>query len=142
MASQRHVSHIITYSGQSVVRQPGRGRPCIEINIDEVEFLRALHLPWNKIVGLLGISRHTLYCRLTEEGILRELQFTEIPNEDLDDLIKDIKGEHPNDGEVLVTGHLLAKGIRVPCAQIRPSIHRVDPDNTVLQRRRAVVRRV
>ena len=74
--------HVFTYSGQPAVRQ--LGRPRIEMNIDEVEFLRALHLPWNKIAALLEISRHTLYRSLAEEGML---QFTEIPNYDLDDLI-------------------------------------------------------
>ena len=79
---------------------PSVGRPSIQINIEEVEFLRALHLPWIRIAEILDISRHTLYRWLKNEGILQELQFTEISDNDLDEVMKGIKEEHPNDGEV------------------------------------------
>ena len=120
---------------------PSVGRPSIQINIEEVEFLRALHLPWIRIAEILDISRHTLYRWLKNEGILQELQFTEISDNDLDEVMKGIKEEHPNDGEVLVSGHLLAKGIRVPRSRMRASIHRVDPINTAQWRSKAIVRR-
>ena len=120
---------------------PSVGRPSIQINIEEVEFLRALHLPWIRIAEILDISRHTLYRWLKNEGILQELQFTEISDNDLDEVMKGIKEEHPNDGEVLVSGHLLAKGIRVPRSRMRASIHRVDPINTAQRRSKAIVRR-
>ena len=120
----------------------GVGRPPIDFNIEEVEFLRSLNLQWNKIAQILGVSRYTLYRRLKSEGILQDLQFTDISDSDLDDVIKQIKAEHPNDGEVLMMGHLLAKGIRVPRSHLRASIHRVDPVNTAERRSRAVVRRV
>ena len=110
---------------------PSVGRPSIQINIEEVEFLRALHLLWIRIAEILDISRHTLYRWLKNEGILQELQFTEISDNDLDEVMKGIKEEHPNDGEVLVSGHLLAKGIRVPRSRMRASIHRVDPISTL-----------
>lgn len=65
-----------------------------------IEFLRSLNLQWNKIAEVLGISRHTLYQRLREEGIL------DVSDDDLDDIIPQVKLEHPNDGEVLIDGHL------------------------------------
>ena len=40
--------------------QRGVGRPPIDINIEEVEFLPSLNLQWNRIAQILGISRHTL----------------------------------------------------------------------------------
>ena len=45
---------------------------------------------------------------------------------ELDQVLQDIKRDHPNDGEVLLQGHLLGLGIRVPHSQLRASIHRVD----------------
>ena len=118
------------------------GRPRIDVSIEEVEFLRSLHLQWNKIAEILGISRYTLYRRLMDEGILQELQFTDISDDDLDELIKQVKEEHPHDGEVLMAGHLLAKGVRIPRSRLRASIHRVDPVNTAERRSTAIVRRV
>ena len=78
------------------------GRLPIDINVEEVEFLRSLNLHWNRITQILGISRHTLYCRLKNEGILQDLQFTDISDSDLNDVLTQIKAEHPNDGKVLV----------------------------------------
>ena len=41
-----------------------------------------------------------------------------IPN-DLDRAVKDIKGEHPNDGEVMIRGQLVGQGICVTRSQLR-----------------------
>ena len=53
---------------------------------------------------------------------------TYIPLSDhqLDDIIRGIKANHPNDGEVRMHDHLLRIGLRVTCAALRNSIHHVD----------------
>lgn len=107
-----------------------RGRPRITVNIEEVEFLRSLNFQWKKIANILGVSRSTLYRRLHEEGMQEDLWFSDISDDDLDILIKQIKEEHRNDGEVLMAGHLAARNIRVQRTRLRASIHRVDPINT------------
>ena len=90
---------------------------------------------------MLEISRATLYRRLSEAGISPHDR-TELSNEELDDLMRSIKHDHPNDGEVLIKGHLIRLGIRVPRQAIRDSIHRVDHINRVARRRFVVRRRV
>lgn len=40
---------------------------------------------------------------------------------------------HPNDGEVLMQGHLLAQGIHISRSKLRASIHQVDHENTQLR---------
>ena len=78
---------------------------------------------------MLGISRQTLYRRLEEYGIPCSDYNVMLPN-DLDRAVKDIKSEHPNDGEVMIQGQLVGQGIRVTRSQLRASIHRVDHENT------------
>ena len=117
------------------------GRPQAEINFEEVEFLRTLNLKWGVIATMIGVSRQTLYRRLKEEGILEEMQFTSISDSDLDDVIRHIKIDHPNDGEVLVGGHLHAQGIRTQRYRLRAALHRVDPSGIADHRSRAIVRR-
>ena len=116
------------------------GRPQAEINFEEVEFLRTLNLKWGVIATMIGVSRQTLYRRL-KEGILEEMQFTSISDSDLDDVIRHIKIDHPNDGEVLVGGHLHAQGIRTQRYRLRAALHRVDPSGIADRRSRAIVRR-
>ena len=55
--------------------------------------------------------------------------------------MRDIKCDHPNDGEVLIQGHLISLSINVSHAKLRASIHRVDHENTQLRRSRVVKRR-
>ena len=61
---------------------------------------------------------------------------THLTSAELDELVIDIKRNHPNDGEVLLNGHLIRLGIRVTRAELRASIHRVDHDSTVARRSR------
>ena len=105
----------------------------------DVEFLRGLKFKWNKIAEILGVSRSTLYRRLSEEGIPDELQYSSITDRQLDTIILRIKESHPHDGEVMMLGHLQREGMRW---RLRASIHRVDPINTALQKSRTVRRRV
>ena len=112
----------------------------MDVDIEDIIALKALNYGWTKIALILGISRSTLYRRLNEEGVSSD-SYTELTSAELDEVVIDIKRDHPNDGEVLVNGHLLRLGIRVTRAKLRASIHHVH-DNTVAWRSRTVKRRV
>lgn len=117
------------------------GRPRIEVAIEDIEFLRNLRFSWTRIAKILEISRSTLYRRLEDEGLARQLTFTNITDNDLDREVERIKRMHPNDGERLMIGHLTQRNIIVPRAKLRASIHRIDPVNTALRRSVTVRRR-
>ncbi len=106
---------------------------------EDIIDLRALSFSWTKISRLLGVSRQTLYRRLEEYGIPSSDQ-TESSPAQLDETMKEITRSHPNDGEVMIQGHLRALGIRVPRFLVRASIHRVDHDN-VEKRKSVTVKR-
>lgn len=55
--------HYYNYYRRSV------GRPTIEVDVCDIEYLRSLRFSWTKIANILGISRSTLYRRLSEEEI-------------------------------------------------------------------------
>ena len=80
-----------------------------------------------------------MYRRLAEAGISTDDR-TQLSEGELDDTIRSLKYNHPNDGEVLIQGQLLSMGVRVPRQALRDSIHRVDHQN-VASRRHSVVRR-
>lgn len=114
----------------------------MDVSIEEIELLRSMRFTWTKIAELLGISRSTLYRRLEEEGISQDMYYTPISDRDLDQQLIAIKLVYPNDGEILLNGHLLGRKIIVPRSRLRASIHRVDPENTAIRRSITVRRRV
>ena len=79
---------------------------------------------------------------MEEEGISQEVDYTLISDHDLDQEILAIKLAHPNDGEVLLNGHLIRRKIFIPRSKLRASIHRVDPHNTATRKSITVRRRV
>ena len=103
--------------------------------------LLALNFTWTKIASMLDISRATLYRRLKDAGISSDDR-SHLSDVELDDLIRSLKKDHPNDGEVLIQGHLVRMKIRVPRQALRQSIHLVDHANVVLRRRLVVRRRI
>ena len=90
---------------------------------------------------MLGLSRSTLYRRLDEFNIPMN-DYADIPTDQLDEIIKDIKHNFPNDGEIMVQGHMLRLGLKVPRSSLRAAIHRVDHENTVTRSSSVINRRI
>ena len=117
------------------------GRPRVDVDLDDVEFLSSLKLSLTKVAALLGVSRSTIYRRMAEEGRVIG-GYTAISDRALDILIRRLKTDHPQDGEVMMAGHLTRIGVRITRARLRASIHRVDPGGVAERGRRAIQRRV
>ena len=115
------------------------GRPAKEVDINAILELRAFNYTWSKIAEILDICRAPAYRRLEEAGVSTDDR-TYLSDAELDDVIRSIKHDHPNDGEVLIKGHLVRMKIRVPRQALRQSIHRIDHKN-VVSRHHAVLRR-
>ena len=111
------------------------------MDLNSITHLRSLNYTWTKIATMLGISRSTLYRRLREEGIPTN-DHTQLSDRQLDDVLREIKADHRNDGEVLMQGHLVKMGIRISREALRNSIHRVYHAGTVACCRNTVRRRI
>ena len=59
-------------------------------------------------------------------------------DQQVDEIVLSIKADHPNDGEVLLRGHLVRMGIRITRQALRDSIHRVDHEGTVARQRSVI----
>ena len=118
------------------------GRPTIDVDSEDVHFLLSKGFSKTEVAKILGVSRQTLYNKSHSWAQTDFCKYTPISNTDLDLKVQDIKSIHPNDGEVMLTGHLRSQGIRVPRAKLRASIQCVDPDGTAERRSKAVKRRI
>ena len=118
-----------------------RGRPKININLDQVELLRSAGYTWNEIGDAFLVSRSTLWRRLKEAGTNHSSRYSEISDNDLDALVYDIRQRHPHSGQNLIQGHLRSINIHVQRHRIRSALHRVDPLGALLRRHQPITRR-
>ena len=112
-----------------------KGRPSTDINLDDVKYLITLGFTKSQIAELLGISRKTLYNKIGSCDSKNFSNYSDMTETQLDDIVRRVKLQHPNNGEVTVAGHLLKMGYRVQRSKPRSSIHRVDPVGTAERRR-------
>ena len=68
--------------------------------------------------------------------------YSTISDTALDLIVQSVKADHPNDGEVMMAGHLTRIGVYITRARLRASIHRVDPLGVAERSRRTIRRRV
>ncbi len=115
-----------------VLHSGRRGRPSFIIEKEQLLYLRSASFSWSSISTLLGVSRMTLYRRRVECGMLAEPSNTKTDDE-LTEVLQDLKREMPYIGEVVVLGALRSMGISVTRSQCRRCIRIVDPINSALR---------
>ena len=87
----------------------------------------------NKLLAAILTSKDVYSRQRVKEYNIPSSDWSAISTVDLDHLFWEIKDNHPNAGEVIMNGHLVALGIRVPHSQLRESIHCVDRYGTELR---------
>jgi len=141
------VTRLLVYlreSAEKMVSQPvplphtvdtgRRGRPAVNINLDDCQRLHDLGNSWASVSEAHGISRQTLYNHFKRSSRSTARQpFSEVTDEDLDELVAQISLEHPFAGQRIVLGHLEAKGIHVPIKRVEGSLRRVDEASVLVR---------
>ena len=118
------------------------GRPRFVIRAEMLEELRELGFSWNKIGEMLGVSRWTIRRRVAEYGLENMTGFHNLPDEELDEKVKEFISNHGCTlGQGYVGGYLRSIGLRVQRRRIRESMARIDPHNTALRWGIAISRR-
>ena len=97
------------------------GHPRFRITREQLEYLRSLSFSWTDIPRLLGVSRMTIHRRRDEYGLLSE-PAQAITDAQLGQIVRDLRTELPDIGQVMVAGQLRAMGYRLPSEQIREAV--------------------
>lgn len=110
------------------------GRPRYRLDLQRAIDLHNLGCTWESIAEAIGVTRQTLYNHMNAAGLSTERpQFSQLTDDELDELIAHINLEHPFAGSKIVKGHLEANGIHLPIARIQESLRRVDPIGVFLR---------
>ena len=113
------------------------GRPQMNVSGEQIECLRNIGFTCDAISVMLCISRSTLWLRCHQLG----QRYSEISDEELDGIMRDVVAAYPNSGLTLLRGHLKRLGIIVQRERARLSMIRVDPINVCMRRMRVIQRR-
>ena len=116
------------------------GRPRLDIRKSQLEFLRSKHFMWTKIASLLHISCRTLRRRKIELGVNDE-KFSEIGDNELREVMEEVRRSTSNVGQRRMMGALRSRGIRVPRWQVRNMLREIDPVGTALRWNPTIYRR-
>lgn len=82
-------------------------------------------MPVTCISKILGVSSRTLFRRMQEFG-LSATRYSDMDDEELDNVVRTIKNEMPTAGYRMVKGRFRSMGIHVQWRRVTASMHRVD----------------
>lgn len=79
---------------------------------------------------------------LREYGIDASRPFSDLSDEKLSELVREVRKDNPRSGYRMMLGHLRARGYRVPQLRVRQMMQKEDPEGTVTRWMNTVRRRV
>lgn len=109
------------------------GRPKVVVPRARLDNMLKLNLPISRIARELEVSRPVIYNAIEQYNI-NYTRYTDIANDGLQQMVASIKSNHANAGEIMVQGHLVARGIDVQRHRVRSSIHETDPSVSARKR--------
>ena len=93
------------------------------------------------IATMLGVSLRTVRRHMDEYSLTVHSCYTDIDDARLDHIVRELKEQIPNSGYRMVDGLLRQHGIRVQQLRVRESIHRTDPNGTIVRHADFIQRR-
>ncbi|XP_057191136.1 uncharacterized protein LOC130555096 [Triplophysa rosa] len=109
------------------------GGPLKDIPLDMIEFYLVCGYSCVQIARLLGVSERTIRRRLEHYGIRAKDLYTDVSDEELDNIVAEIQRNCPNAGYRIIHGHLRTQGLRIQTLRVRESVQRVDPVGTQMR---------
>ena len=109
----------------------GVGRPRFDISYEQLLYLLENRFTVRQISDMLGVSQRTVYRRMNEFSLSVHMQYSDISDDDLDNIVYSIQNAFPMCGNVQMQGHLLARGIRLQQIRIREAQRRIDPESCI-----------
>lgn len=110
-----------------------------DIDREELTFLRECGYSWVFICGYFKVSDTWLLSWRKNNNFIDP--FTEISDDDLDDIIYEYSQTNPLLGEVLLMAYFLHERITVTRERIRNSVNRVDPMGRQIRKNKNIKRR-
>ena len=103
------------------------------ITEEVLRFLFDKRFTVSETATFLGVSKRTVERRMYEFAVHIGECYSNIVDNDLESVVRNLVCEFPNAGYKRMTGLLLAKGLRIQQNRIRETMRRVDPHETLFR---------
>jgi hypothetical protein len=111
-----------------------RGRPGYVLDLDRANLLHDLGNTWSDVANAMQVSRRTLYNHMATTGrSTARREWSDITDDELDELVSEISLSHPFIGSTILLGHLEAQGLHLPPKRVQESLRRVDRIGTLVR---------
>ena len=115
------------------VQLAAHGRPRFDISKDQLEYLSSMSFTWIQIASMLSVSRMTIYHRRVEFGMSHDGMSSNITDEELAVILRQMRRENPALGERMVMGHLRSIGFKITRSRVRDCVRATNPIQTALR---------
>jgi len=115
----------VKYGTSAPQKIHGGGPPKFNIDRSLLEYLLNNDFQILDIAKLLRVSERTVYRRMAQFGLSKQT-FSQINDEEVDNLLGEIIRDFPLCGENMLRQMLIVQGIRIQRWRLRDSIHRID----------------
>ena len=119
--------------------QPGkcftgeRERPRYNITSEQLEYFIEHGFTAGEIAALLHVGEATVRRRLHEYGLSTSVVFTPLSDEELDEVVKDVKRDFVQSGYRMVVGVLRSRGLKIQERRVMESLRRVDTEGVLMR---------
>jgi hypothetical protein len=126
-----------------ILRNGSRGRPSKVISRELLEevFSGSRRITKTQLAKAIGVHRHTVRKYLHQSGLRSLCEYSDMRDEELDDIVRKFNSERPDSGGSYLWGEVSNRGFRVQRRRVRESQHRVDPIATHLRHQAPIQRR-
>ena len=113
-------------SNIAVTSRRRRGRPKLGIRKEQLVYLINLNFSVVDIARLFGISKRTMHRRMSEYGLSIASTYSDIEDDDLDEIVRGILQDFPRTGYQRMMGFLKDRNVRIQENRMRQCMRRVD----------------
>jgi len=107
------------------IARPGRPRKEVDPHVIRDALSSGRHISLTQLGRILGLHRNTVRAKMKELGV--NASFDQISNDELDEIIRQYRMEHPDAGRGYTLGHIRSKyGLRIQRDRVVESMNRVD----------------